>query len=69
VALPVVVRAALAAAAVSLPPGPAAALCAVHLRRSTLAGAAAALGAAPRALEYPALLLAGSAGILGSTLR
>jgi threonine/homoserine/homoserine lactone efflux protein len=46
VALLVVLKAAAVAVAVSLPPGPAVALCGAHLRRGLAAGAAAALGAA-----------------------
>jgi threonine/homoserine/homoserine lactone efflux protein len=61
VALLVVLKAALAALAVSLPPGPAAALCGAHLHRGPAAGAAAALGAALADFLYGLLAAKGFA--------
>ncbi len=58
----VVLKAAVAAAAVSLPPGPAVALCGAHLRRrGTAAGAAAAFGAALADISYGLLAARGIA--------
>lgn len=56
-----VLKAAVAALAVSLPPGPAAVLCGAHLRRGPAAGAAAALGAALADFSYGLLAVKGLA--------
>ncbi|HEX5139101.1 MAG TPA: LysE family transporter [Planctomycetota bacterium] len=60
-ALLVVLKAAAAAAAISLPPGPAVALCGAHLRRGLRAGALAALGAALADVHYGLLAAKGVA--------